>query len=239
MIIYSNGCSHTAGHCIRHVHTWPTVLMKSVVLDKNYEVNTIREKLDIKMDILFNKARHGAGNDFIFHKSLEHISELLEKDMKPDYAIIQWSGPNRRTHCLPDGTELFVNLYDNVKYGVKFEPMASEHTLHYMFTMQEFLKKNKINYCFFNYMALDETIKKLKIFNLIDFDRFAKFNFIENENIILIGLLDYFKKNNLVCDDVGHPNAKGNFLIAREVSKIIGIDLIDETDFYKNTNTLI
>jgi hypothetical protein len=237
MIIYSNGCSHTSGHCVRNNYTWPNIVIRSLIENKNYEINPFKNKLNSKSNILFNESISGAGNDFIFHKSLESICELLQNNIKPDYVLIQWSGPNRRMYCHPNGRTVFVNLYDNVEYGIKFEPMASEHTLHYIFSMQEFLKRNEINYCFFNYMSLDQSIKKLKVFNQIDMSKFA--NFELNENILLTGLLDYLKKNDLACDEQGHPNDKGNFLMAHEVCKIIGTDIIDEDKFYDNTSKLI
>ena len=74
---------------------------------------------------------------------METISGLIESGNKPDYVFIQWSGANRRMHSTPDGGHLFVNLHDNTELGILFDPMGSHHTLHYMFALQQFLKKPK------------------------------------------------------------------------------------------------
>lgn len=171
------------------------------------------------VDILINEARHSASNDYIFHSSLETLCKLINQNKKPDYAIIQWSGPNRRLHCDENGDKLFVNLYDNTDYFVKFEPMGSEHTVHYMYTLQEFLKKNEINYLFLPYMPLDESINDSSIFKMIDRDRIIDFNM--GESIFTKGIIDYIKSNNLNRDEQGHPNKDGYSIISdRIIDKI-------------------
>jgi len=168
-------------------------------------------------NILINESRCGAGNDHIFHQTLETLTHLIDNNKKPNYVFIQWSGPNRRQHCLPNGEMISVNLYDNVEYNVKFEPMASKHTLHYMYVLQEFLKKEKIDYYFFNYMPLDESIKNLSIYENIDFSRFIDFDY--GKNILTTGILEYIKNNQMSCDDMGHPNEVGNEFIANQILK--------------------
>lgn len=231
MILYTNGCSHTAGGCFKQMYSWPNLIMKSIMNLESYSTNP--PNTDFKKDskVLYNQALHGAGNDYIFHKSLETISSLIENENKPDYVIIQWSGPNRRLHALPDGF-VFVNPWDYPELGVKFEPYGSEHTLHYMFSLQEFLKSNNINYLFFNYMALDKSIKSSSILNKIDFDRFL--NFGMGNDIIFNGLIDFLKSKNMCCDDAGHPNHDGNYLISKEIANKLNIDLIDMKAFHKS-----
>lgn len=233
MIIYTNGCSHTAGGSYNSkLYSWPHIIMKSILNSKPYINNPNKLKQKEKLDILYNDSEHGAGNDFIFHKSLERITELIQTENKPDYVIIQWSGPNRRLHILPD-KYTFVNLYDNVELGIKFEPHGSQHTIHYMFSLQEFLKKNKINYLFFNYMALDESIKETNVFKQIDLDKFLKFDM--GDNILFNGIIDLLKSKNMCSDNQGHPNHAGNYFICQQIAKEFNIDLIDIKTFYEST----
>ncbi len=207
MLIYTNGCSHTATHTTSAYQTWPNAIINE------FEPT----------DFLINEARIGAGNDYIFHKSLESITKLIDDDMKPKYVFIQWSGPNRRIHCEPDGKILHINLFDNTELGIKFEPMASEHTIHYMFCLQEFLKSNNIQYRFFNYMGLDTSIKNLSIFSKLDFKHII--NFELGDSIIYDGLIGYVLKNGLNRDKEGHPNSKGHLFIASTIMKEFGIEM--------------
>lgn len=220
MIIYSNGCSHTHVHCVEKQEIWSSIIMKSFVSDY-YMFISSTNYFDVSLtnddNILINESRCGAGNDYIFHQTLETLTHLIDNNKKPNYVFIQWSGPNRRQHCLPNGEIISVNLYDNVEYNVKFEPMASKHTLHYMYVLQEFLKKENINYYFFNYMLLDESIKSLSVYKKIDFSKFIDFGF--GNDILTNGILEHIKNKQLSCDDMGHPNEEGNQYIANEILK--------------------
>ena len=220
MVIYSIGCSHTYGHCLENKDlVWSNIIMSS--FSKNYTTYGVNfNKLDVvslknSNDVFINDSICGAGNDFIYHKTLESVSLLIKENKKPDYVFIQWSGPNRRQHCTPDGNIIYVNLFDNVGEGIKFEPMASLHTLHYMFSLQEFLKNNNIKYHFFNYFGLDHSIKDTNVFNNINFDFFLDFNL--GDNFLYEGLLNFMVKNNYSCDEHGHPNIEGNYFIANHI----------------------
>lgn len=217
MLIYSNGCSHTAGHGIVFIKTWPNIVIQGMLNNNNYETNPPKNKIK-DGNVLFNESEFGAGNDYIFHHSLESISELIQKNKKPNYVFIQWTGPNRRIHQDINENIHWINPNTNVELGLKYEPMGSKHTLHYMFVMQEYLKKNNINYCFLNYMALDESIKKLNVYNEIDMDKFL---FIESDkNILFNGIISHIKKDKyMICDDEGHPNEKGNYMIGNMILK--------------------
>lgn len=222
MVIYSIGCSHTYGHCLTDKNfVWSNIIM-SEMCQEYKKFGTDFEKLSHNSligvnNIFVNDSVCGAGNDFIYHKTLENVSLLIEENKKPDYVFIQWSGPNRRQHCTLDGDVVYVNLFDNVDLGIKFEPMASQHTLHYIFSLQEFLKSNNIKYCFFNYFGLDHSVKELNIYKKIDFDFFLDFNL--GENFLFTGLLEYMVNNGLSCDQYGHPNEKGNRFIAEHINK--------------------
>lgn len=229
MIIYTNGCSHTAGHCMKRSKTWPHIVMKSIIGSETYSNNLEHKIIKKNSNVLYNQALHGAGNDYIFHKSLENITGLLNSGNKPDYVILQWSGPNRRLHSTADGGHLFVNPYDNTELGVVFEPMGSEHTLHFMFAMQEFLKNNNINYLFFNYMELSKLIKKSAVYKCIDFNNIVNF---DSTNNMFDGLIDFFKSNDMNCDEGGHPNELGNYFIGKHIVETIGYECIDYSKFY-------
>lgn len=229
MIIYTNGCSHTAGHCMKRNKTWPSIVMKSIIGNQNFSNNTSPSTIKPNTNVLYNQAMHGAGNDYIFHRSLETISGLLNSGIKPDYVLLQWSGPNRRMHSDIEGGYVFVNPHDNTELGVKFEPMGSEHTLHYMFAMQEILKSNDINYFFFNYMGLDKIVKKSSVYSKLDLDRVLHFN----SNITPFdGLIEFFKANNMNCDEGGHPNDMGNYFIGKHITEKLGYECVDYSEFY-------
>lgn len=237
MVIYSIGCSHTYGHCVSHKSmVWSNIIMDSLV--KDYTTfgtglpKLTTESIGRSKNIFVNDAACGVGNDYIFHKTLENVNLLIEEKRKPDYVFIQWSGPNRRQHCTPEGKLMYINLFDNVEQGIKFEPMASEHTLHYIFTLQEFLKSENIKYCFFNYMALDRSIKYLSTFNRIDFNNFINFDF--EKKIIYRGLLEFMIENDFSCDEYGHPNERGNYYIASHVAKKLDIDILSINEVLKN-----
>jgi hypothetical protein len=205
--------------------------MKSMMGNTSYLTNPATINFKSDSNVLYNQAMHGAGNDYIFHKSLETLTSLIQNKCKPDYVIIQWSGANRRLHCYPDGRTVFINLFDNTGLGIKFEPMASEHTIHYMFSLQQFLKKNKINYLFFNYMAIDPSIKDISVFKELDLTKFVDFGM--GNDIIFNGLIDFFKSKNMCCDEAGHPNHDGSHLIASEVGKRLKVDILDVKSFHK------
>jgi hypothetical protein len=197
MILYTNGCSITHGYLVGFENSWANVLSKN----NNFD--------------LINDSKCGVGNDFIFHKSLESLIKLIDENKKPELVIIQWSGPNRRLHCDINGNYYYVNLTDHLKYQPKYEPMGSEHTLHYMFSLQEFLKINEIKYYFFNYMDLDHSVKSLNTYKKIDWECGAEITMID------------LKKMGLVADDFGHPSLDGQYWIANNISKKLGYNKID------------
>ena len=222
MVIYSNGCSHTHVHCVGRDEIWSSLIMKYYVNDYHMHIsstNYFNIKDTNNENILINDSRCGAGNDYILHTSIESISYLIQNNKKPDFVFIQWSGPNRRQHCEPNGNIVNVNLFDNVEYGIKMEPMGSRHTLHYMFLLQEFLKRNNINYRFFNYMSLDPSIISNKIYSQIDIDNIIDFGF--GISILTKGLLNYMKENKFNCDNDGHPNFEGHQFISKEIIKTL------------------
>jgi len=204
MILYVNGCSHTEGHHLEKKYIWPNLLKET--LGNSYE--------------LINDAMCGAGNDHILHQSLESISKLINQNKKPNLVIIQWSSPYRRLHCTIDGIEKFINSDDNSEYGLKFEPMASKHTLHYMYVLQQFLKDNDINYLFFNYFGIEKEVKDLEIFNQIDFENFITFDI---DNVLYSGIINFMKEKKFTFDKPGHPNEIGHSYICNSILSKLNI----------------
>ena len=221
MLIYTNGCSHTEDHPnVKQTYAWPSQLMSGLTKSFNYytelsELCLNEIKILDTIDFLVNEGTSGVGNDHIFHKTLESVSKLIRIGKKPDYVIIQWSGPNRREHCLLDGKSIFINLYSNTEYFLKYEPLGSTHTTHYMYCLQEFLIKHDIKFYFFNYMQFDYCIKELEIFEKIEMDRFIDFGL--GPRTLFVGLIDLFKEKKYTRDDQGHANEFGNKFISDKI----------------------
>ncbi len=232
MKLYVNGCSYSAGYTESYFSNWPKILMYSIV-DNFKEIikddiifykNTNNEN-----NILFNSARHGGGNDTILHTTLEEIEHLISENQKPDLVIIEWTWPDRRRTLTETGEKYYLNnskdylserhnnhdifMYNNNK--VKPEPLASEETLHYMFILQEYFIKNNIDYLFFNYIKLDESVKNLNIFKKIDLSKFIKFSNIDD--LLFTGLFEFIIKNGFSKDSYAHENDGGHKFIAKEI----------------------
>lgn len=227
MLLYVNGCSHTAYTDDIDDQLWAHILMSSMCdgyigYHKIKKLELFKIK-NIKQHYLINEAKHGGGNDYIFHSSLETLQKLIDNNTKPDLVIIQWSGTNRRIHQSVDETIYFVNPYDNPTLHLKYEPMGSLHSLHYMFCLQEFLKKNQINYRFFNYMAFDNSVTKNQIYSELDFSNIIDFGF--GENTLTTGILEYITKKKYNRDEQGHANYSGNYYIAKYIADSIEIKL--------------
>ncbi len=230
MILYVNGCSHSDDlwqeRDEKHngSFVWSHHLMESLCerfkyfrifgnsMEKRPKIDgedlkflDINQLEHIQDNILINDSVSGAGNDRIFHTSLESLNKLIKVNKTPELVVIQWSGVNRREYCDIDGKPLFVSPHDNIDLHMKFEPMATTHTAHYIFTLQEFLKKHKINYYFFTYMGLDHIIKKLHIYDSIDMDRIIDFG----NDTLYNGLIDLFKSKGFNRDVQGHCNEMG------------------------------
>jgi len=173
MFIYSAGCSIASGYGMDTTYT--------IELAKGFGSGWV------------NVSRPGAGNDWIFHQTIEY----LNGNPKPDWAIIQWSSPNRRLHTDISGKEWYVTIQDHKNLYPKFEPMGSLHTLHYMYTLQELLNSRGINWIFWNYFPLDVSATKTRTWDKIEWGKFVN---IDRAWII---------HNGMAWDEFGHPNLKG------------------------------
>lgn len=187
MFIYTNGCSISCGYGLKTNYT----KILSEQLNSGYTTDS----------------RPAVGNDWIFHKSIE---SLININPKPDLVIIQWSAPNRRVHQDIEGKEWYVNAHDHTHLYPKFEPMASKHTLHYIYCMQEFLLKNNFNYLFIDYFGLDLSVKKSSVYNEIDWRRFIEIK------------RNFMVKNGFTWDNLGHLNIEGTNWIVNKIGEKIG-----------------
>jgi len=237
MLIYTNGCSHSDDHpSIGETYVWTNQLMSGFTKSFNYyrDVSSLTLKeLGIlnDMDFLINEGKTAVGNDHIFHQTLESVSKLLEIGKKPDFVIIQWSSPNRREHMLLDGTSVFINVHDNVEYHLKYEPLGTKHTTHYIYSLQQFFIDHDIKYYFFNYMQFDYYMKELEIYKKIKMEKFVDFGL--KDRTLFVGLIDLLKERKYTRDDQGHSNEIGNKFIANTILEKIKLDPLNK-DFFIN-----
>jgi hypothetical protein len=241
MFLYVNGCSHSddlwqeKDEERNNSFVWSQHLIKNFVKDFKYfriigenpqkrpyifEEKLLNISLNDLLNIenlLINDSVSGSGNDRIFHASLESLVKMIKLGKIPDLVVIQWSGPNRREYCDIDGKPLFVSPSENSHLHPKFEPMASTHTVHYMFILQEFLKKYNIDYYFFTYFGLDKSIEDLYTYNLLDITKFIDFS----NNTLYNGLIDLILNKGFNRDEYGHPNEMGAKFISDNIFKNI------------------
>jgi hypothetical protein len=241
MFLYVNGCSHSddlwqeKDEERNNSFVWSQHLIKNFVKDFKYfriigenpqkrpyifEEKLLNISLNDLLNIenlLINDSVSGSGNDRIFHASLESLVKMIKLGKIPDLVVIQWSGPNRREYCDIDGKPLFVSPSENSHLHPKFEPMASTHTVHYMFILQEFLKKHNIDYYFFTYFGLDKSIEDLHTYNSLDITKFIDFG----NNTLYNGLIDLILSKGFNRDEHGHPNEMGAKFISDKIFKNI------------------
>lgn len=235
MIVYSNGCSHTAGACIVRQLTYPHAFISSLVgwnlYDEVFVDSNSHDVIDIMKSISDNphqlifQAHHGKSNDRIYFETIDSILRLIKMDKKPDYVLVQWSGPNRKVHIpYPYENNLYggvldANPHDYFENGIYWEPYASKHTLQLMISLQSFLKSYDIEYVFIPYMELVDNEWLIEM-DLLDTSRCT--------TDVLKGHRNEFRKKCMVCDENGHPDILANDLIVSKILKIL-----DLTEFEK------
>lgn len=261
MILYSNGCSHTAvkENAAAHIFfdsLWMTKRYHEIGVsdfycnrirmeegakfeDSKNDWKKIKSALENKGALHFHHADHGKNNQRIFIETIDFVSRLINENKKPDFCIIQWSGPNRKldfnyestyTYDYSEYNDMFthsvsVNPHDYTEKGLLIEPFASKVTLQYMLMLQNFFLSYNIDYAFIPYMELKEDEILQVEYNLLDKSKFTVNPFIGHRN--------NFRKRNLVMDFNGHPNLiAGNYL----VEKLYEIFDLGEYDFSLRTN---
>jgi len=255
MILYVNGCSHSEGHCQTDSRkTYSHIVACSLFGKNNFHVlrnnkletsnpdmfsnfnQVICEPLKSpKENYLIFQAYLGKSNDRIFFESVNFLYECLKYNIKIDFSIVQWSGPNRTIRTEPiEGNHcniVDINPHNAEAWELKFEPFASIQTMQYMLILQELYEKHNINYCFIPYMELE---KKSSIENFM-YHRlnFKKFTVNPTE-----GYRNYFRKKGWVCDSQGHPSDYANYFMSMEALKILGYEdsIIGLYDYYDTYN---
>jgi len=236
MIIYSNGCSHTADMKQNYDNVYIDILANEVL--QNYKTIKVQEghynkfknfnfkDLDTDTNYLLKNAEHGKSNDLIFFESYNIIKDSIIINVKLDFVIIQFSGVNRRIHSNADGSLLKVNPFDNSEMGVKFDPFATEQSLQYILILQDLLKEHSINYCFIPYMEFDsDTLDKSSNLKFID-TKYLTTNLYD-------GHRNNFRTNGYVMDAPGHPNHQGYYILAKIILKNLGLsDKINPIEDY-------
>jgi len=223
MIIYINGCSHSIG--VSKEYSWARVVLNSLCRDGKY-IHINRDKINLtnNSNILYNDSDSAKGNDMIYIQTLEFLSQCRNEGIKPDYIIIQWSGPSRIAR-----QDVFENMIfhtpSDEENNIILEPHGSRLTLSYMISLQEILKSMNIEYFFINYMELDTKIEKYNILNSLDVSRCISFN--ESTHPLFDGWRISIRKNGLSMDSDGHPSYLGHYFIANRILKYMNVDNSD------------
>lgn len=223
-MIYVNGCSHSIGIS---KYSWSYVLGNSLFrsfsymahkgLDEDNSINFITNKNSV-----YNFSDSGKGNDTIFHETIEFLSKCKQNNIKPDYIFVQWSGPSRMARQDAMGNIIFINPGNLIeKEFINFEPHASRTTLSYIYSLQEILKKENIEYSFCCYMELDKGIKKYSVYDSIDLTKFITFDNVSHP--MFDGFRNKMRINGFVLDAAGHPNYYGHWFIANKFLEKINI----------------
>lgn len=238
MIIYSNGCSHSADSGDFDGISYVNITANTIFNQLNYKTINLSpgfhsttknfdfDKIDSNCNYLFKHADHGKSNDLIFYETYNVISDAIKNNIKIDYAIIQLSGPNRRFATTPNGNFLNVNPHDNFELGIKFEPIASEQTLQFILILQDLFEKYNIRYCFIPYMEIDKDVflNSNKV-NLINLNKFT--------TKIEEGHRNEFRELGFTRDTQGHPNCYGHYELAKKTLLILNnTNLTDITNYY-------
>lgn len=236
IIIYSNGCSHTQVCDDIYCNSYSDIVFKEYYGDLLYETTylhtgLINNKLKFtilnsnKKNTIFRQSLYGKSNDLIFFETINFINLIYSENKNIDLLLVQWSGVNRRIHSEPDGTITNINPHDSPELGVKFEPLATEQTLQYMKLLEDICNLYNIKYVCIPYMEVDNKVFETSIYR-------NQINFLNYTASILVGHRNDFRKNGLAVDFHGHPNAHGVYELAKLICEKLGIDKINNKEFY-------
>lgn len=188
------------------------------IYQKDYEV---LDKIKDTSYIL-NFGKSGKGNDYMFMETISTIEQLKDENKKPELAIIQLSGMNRRLGIKPsdenisdlysvDGSHLFfATPWDVTDFKELAPPPIGEMTTAFnIYALQEYFKSNNIKYLFLNYFPFTDIIKNQFIFNKINKEHFITF---DDSDDVSEGWIDKMKSKKdiqLTRDLQGHPSTTG------------------------------
>jgi len=196
MTLYIDGCSHSFGEKPKGIIPY------SDLFDSDDFTKVI------------NNSAQGKANDSIFSDVIDNLSS--QKNKRKFSYVVQFSSANRRTHMLSDGKRIWINPYDNTKYHLKLEPMASMDTLNYIYALQNIFQNQRVNYCMFSYFPIEKTFKnEVFIENNIDLSKFITYD--DSTHPLFDGFIDYMKRDNLTKDKQGHPSQKGHDFLFEKI----------------------
>lgn len=113
MLVYTNGCSHSANRGTG----WPAQLMNALCGVRNYshhEMNSfmnnifevsvdwvekfseLKKQIENPVHNLIDSADHGKSNQKIYIETIDWVTRLMKINKKPHLVVIQWSGPERK-----------------------------------------------------------------------------------------------------------------------------------------------
>jgi hypothetical protein len=247
MILYVNGCSHSTGYCkLNPIYSHGYITAASLFGKNNFEVLTytdiqadpfmfsnyqVLDKLENDKHYLIFQPNFGKSNDRILFESINFLYESNQRNIKIDFSIIQWSGPNRTVISKPNlhqsCTLYNVNAHDNPDYGLKFEPWASATTIQHMVNLQYLYQKYNIPYVYIPYMEVDKRVwNEYTLSKDLDLTRFTTHPIKGHRND--------FRKRCLTCDTHGHPSELGSYILSSLSLNILGYgdSLIGIYDYY-------
>lgn len=242
IIIYSNGCSHTEVPDTEYQSSYTDIVFQEVFKTTDYIIKPIssgvinsdsKDEIEIPNEnVIFRQARFGKSNDLIFFETINFINYIYSIGKKIDLITLQWSGPNRRFHTDHNGTIFNVNPHDFSELGIKFEPIATEHTIHFMKLFQDICKLYKIKYICIPYMEVDNKVFKKNLYkDTLDFSNYT--------TSIIKGHRNDFRKKRLVVDLQGHPSAKGIYEIGKTICNKFNINSIKNIEHYFSKKDLV
>lgn len=130
MLVYTNGCSHSANRGTG----WPVQLMTALCGYRNYshhEMNAfmnnifevsvdwvekfseLKKQIEKPVHNLIDSADHGKNNQKIYIETIDWVTRLMKINKKPHLVVIQWSGPERKLDY--DYDEALTYDYDKHK----------------------------------------------------------------------------------------------------------------------------
>ena len=138
MILFTNGCSHTAGVCVLPPLTWPWMLTRSLIDEEwktpiNEIENNPQDYISKDENQLIDYSDHGKSNDLIYYETLHFLLSLQKKGLKPDFVVdisdhfqtkinavkaykSQFYNPDETVHNTPISSK---NFLDSIEYRAR------------------------------------------------------------------------------------------------------------------------
>lgn len=246
MLVYANGCSHSANRGTG----WPVQLMNALCGYKNFshhELNAfmnnifevsvdwvekfseIKEQIEKPVHSLIDSADHGKNNQKIYIETIDWVTRLMKINKKPHLVVIQWSGPERKLDY--DYDEAITYDYDKHKEIFHHSIDVNPHDSFNRGLIPEPLASKMT----IQYMLLLQTFLKSHDieYAFIPYMKLQNDNFVQPElryldrrkitTDLFEGHRDDFRKRGLVEDYNGHPNLISSNEIVDKVLDILNL----------------